>query len=419
MNRRTIRLILVAGTFCIMAILFTQAYWVQKNYSLKQREFDLKAQIALQRIAEGILKYNQNTSPLIDPVLQLQADYFVVKVNDKIDPALLQGLIQSEFLKEGMKIDVSYIIYDCVAKQQAQGWVSFSQSVLELPRALPAFHYNNYYFGIHFPAKDSFVQAEMKGWLVLTLLLLLIVAFFGYVLFVVFRQKQLSEIQRDFINNMTHEFKTPLSSILLSSRALTEQTLFQQPQRWKSYVAIIESEAHKLSGQVERVLQMAKEDEGRIQLKWEEIDLNKLLSEAVDQLSSVFPDKSFRVYLSWDERNPVIMGDRLHLANAFFNLLDNALKYGSANAEIALVTEQREKGVKVTVRDNGIGIAPEHQKKVFDRFYRVPSGNVHNVKGFGLGLSYVKSIVKAHKGYIEMQSRIHEGTTFTLYFPTV
>lgn len=418
MSRTTLRSILLIGTICIVGILLTQAYWVAKNYELKEKEMDLQVREILQNVAQGILLYNKNTSPLIDPVLQLQPDFFVTKVNDRIDPALLEGLLKREFLKRGLKMDLLYSIYDCQLKQTRQsGVVSFDESVKQYAsKQAPNWQYNNYYFSLYLPTKDILLLSNLKLWILSTFILLLMVAFFSYLLYVVLHQRRLSEIQKDFINNMTHEFRTPLSTILLSSRAIKDTNIVEQPQRLSKYAAIIEVEALRLNHHVERVLQMAKLDVEHIYLKKEQVEMKGLIKEAVQTFQASFSDKPFQVDFVSDEQ-VILDVDRLHLLNVLLNLLDNALKYSPVEPAIHLRLSSNDQGAIVEIEDNGIGISQENQRKIFDKFYRVPNGLVHDVKGFGLGLNYVKHMVEAHKGYVEVRSEIKKGTTFRIFLP--
>ncbi len=421
MSRNTIRLILVVGTFSIIGILLIQAYWVIKNYELKEKEFDLTVRLILKNVAENILKYNHNTSPLVDPVQEISPDFFTVKVNDKIDSNLLGGLLRNEFLKEGIKTDIFYSIYDCMGKKiDGSGMVCFdstSECTATMTGHLPDWNYDNFYFSVYFPEREKVLLSEMKLWLFSTIVLIVVIIFFAYVLFVVFQQKRLSEIQKDFINNMTHEFRTPISTILISCEVLKDSKITDNPQRLNSYAAIIESQAHRLNQHIERVLQMAKTDKGYIQLKHEQINIHDLLLEAISKINSSGNNDRLTIENNFLAENPIFVGDRLHLLNIVYNLLDNSIKYCKKDPKVIITTKENNSDIKISLADNGIGIASEYQKKVFDKFFRVPSGNVHNVKGFGLGLNYVKNIVKAHHGKIELKSQIEQGSVFTVTLP--
>jgi len=250
------------------------------------------------------------------------------------------------------------------------------------------------------------------------LLTLIIIGIFIVTLQIILRQKKISQIKNDFINNMTHELKTPISTISLASQMLRDSSVIRTPTTIDHISGVIFDESERLTNQVEKVLQMAVFNEGKLKLKFSEIDINKL----VDTISSNFEirvsTENGTLNTELSAENPTIKGDEVHISNVIFNLLDNALKYRKGNPQIELSTENKNGWVVVQVKDNGIGIPKEHQNQIFERFYRVPTGNIHNVKGFGLGLSYVKRIVEDHSGKIKVESTLGKGTRFRIFFPS-
>jgi two-component system phosphate regulon sensor histidine kinase PhoR len=248
--------------------------------------------------------------------------------------------------------------------------------------------------------------------------LLVVIIFFGYTLFVILKQKRLSEIQKDFINNMTHEFKTPISTIALSTEVLKDPAIVHQPERLFNYTTIIEKENSRLKQHVERVLQMARLDKEDIGLKKEMVDVHQLIQEAIRNNQHALLEKNGTITCELTATRHQLEADKLHLTNAFSNLIDNSIKYSKTTPQIVVRTENQNGNIIVSVTDNGIGISNENQKRVFQKFYRVPTGNVHDVKGFGLGLSYVKTIVESHKGSIRLESELGKGCTFRICLPS-
>jgi two-component system, OmpR family, phosphate regulon sensor histidine kinase PhoR len=250
------------------------------------------------------------------------------------------------------------------------------------------------------------------------LLTLIIIGIFIVTLQIILRQKKISQIKNDFINNMTHELKTPISTISLASQMLRDSTVVHTQKTVDHISGVIFDESERLTNQVEKVLQMAVFNEGKLKLKFSEIDLNKL----VDTISSNFEirvsTENGTLNTELSAENPYIKGDEVHITNVIFNLLDNAMKYSKEKPQIELSTENKNGWVVVQVKDNGIGIPKEHQSQIFEKFYRVPTGNLHNVKGFGLGLSYVKRIVEDHNGKIKVESTLGKGTRFRIFFPS-
>ncbi|MEZ4904172.1 MAG: HAMP domain-containing sensor histidine kinase [Spirosomataceae bacterium] len=225
----------------------------------------------------------------------------------------------------------------------------------------------------------------------------------------ILRQKQLSEVQRDFINNMTHELQTPISTIRIAADVLGTPAITSHPERLKKYSQIVKEEALRLQNQVETVLSMAKAEKNSLPLNIEWLDIHEVISSNTTKYD--------HLTLQLNASEPYIHADRLHLTNAITNLVDNAFKYTPTNPAIYLKTYNKNGMLIISVHDNGIGIAPEHQRKIFDKFYRVSTGNIHNVKGFGIGLSYVQQIIKAHGWRIQLYSEIGKGSEFKISIP--
>ncbi len=274
------------------------------------------------------------------------------------------------------------------------------------------------YLCIYFPEQKS-EMLKATAYLVFPSILLtvIIISIFVLTLQIILRQKKLSQIKNDFINNMTHELKTPISTISLASQMLKDNSVSHTPRTIDHISGVIFDESKRLSNQVEKVLQMAVFNEGRLKLKFSQIDINQLVSTVAANFEIRVTTAQGEIHTQLLEENSYINGDEVHITNVIFNLLDNAVKYSKEKPLIELSTENKNNWVVVQVKDHGIGIPKEHQAQIFERFFRVPTGNVHNVKGFGLGLSYVKRIVDAHNGKIKVESTVGKGTRFRVYFP--
>jgi len=271
---------------------------------------------------------------------------------------------------------------------------------------------------IFFPEKNNHVIRQVWLPIFSSIVFILVIIFcFIYAIKVIIRQKALSKIKNDFINNMTHEFKTPLATVSLAVEALQDPELSTQDKFRTRYLGIIKDENKRLVSQVEKVLQAAALDKKDFQLKIEKIDLTELLESTVDHISLQVENRGGKINFVNKLRNPEIEGDAFHLTHIFNNLLDNANKYSRENPLIRVEAWEEGDQVLVSIQDQGIGMTKDALKKIFDKFYRVPTGNVHDVKGFGLGLSYVKTMVEAHKGEIVVQSEPGKGSTFTVNLP--
>lgn len=419
MKSSSIRLIVILAALCISGITVTQWYWVRRAFNLKEDEFERTVNAALFNVAHQIYEINKTPSPAVNPVKQVSTNYFVVQINGEIDASLLEFLLRSEFEKRNVKADFEYGVYDCSSKKMKYGDYIPLQATGEkaTSKKLPTWNNYAYYFGVQFPNREAQLINQMGIWSFSSLVLLLVILFFAYTLFVILKQKRLSEIQKDFINNMTHEFKTPISTIAVSTEVLKNPDIIRQPERLLSYTTIIEKENARLKHQVERVLQMAKLDKEDIGLKKEQVDLHQIIQETVQNIALPLQEKQGRIACHLHAAPPLIEADRLHLSNVLYNLIDNAIKYCKGAPEIVIRTSRIRNFLCLEVQDNGLGIARENQKKVFQKFYRVSTGDVHDVKGFGLGLHYVKSIVTAHKGTIKLKSDLGFGSIFEISLP--
>jgi len=271
---------------------------------------------------------------------------------------------------------------------------------------------------VYFPRKISFLLRTLITRLLSSLFFILIIIFsFGFTIYTIYRQKKVSEMKNDFINNMTHEFKTPLTTISLAGQALSDRSIQVDEERIGRFSNIIVLEAAKLGIQVEKILQMAVLDKGEVELKITEVDIHEIINELIENHKLRLTDQ--RAYIESElKANPsVVQGDRVQLSNAIDNLIDNALKYCKEYPEVKVCTHSDKDGLSITVEDRGVGMTPEARKKIFEKFYRVHTGNLHNVKGFGLGLAYVKTIIDAHQGHITVTSDLNKGSKFKIYIP--
>lgn len=419
MKNSSIRFFVILATLCIVGITITQIYWVRRAFDLKEGEFVRTVNAALYNVAHQIFNINNTPSPAMNPVKQVSTNYFVVMVNGEVDASLLEFLLRSEFEKRNIKVDFEYGVYDCNSEKMKYGDYVPLQTAKEkvTNKKLPSYNQHAYYFGVQFPNREAHLLNQMGIWSFSSVVLLVVIIFFGYTLFVILKQKRLSEIQKDFINNMTHEFKTPISTIAVSTEVLKNPDIIHHPERLLNYTTIIEKENSRLKQQVERVLQMARLDKEDIGLKKEAVDIHQVIQEAIKNTSGALHEKNGSISCELNAQHHIVEADKLHLTNVLYNLIDNAIKYCRIPPQILIRTVDTPKHIAIEIMDNGIGISQENQKRVFQKFYRVPTGNVHDVKGFGIGLNYVKSIIEAHKGNIKLESELDKGSTFRISLP--
>ena len=277
---------------------------------------------------------------------------------------------------------------------------------------------NPLYMGVIFKGETEHLLKSLNWLLAASILFtLLIISAFSLSIFSILHQKRVTKVKSDFINNMTHEFKTPIATIGVAADSLVNAKVIGDKEKVEHYARIIKQENKRMNGHVEKILEVARMERKEVDFRIEPVDLHQLCAEACEIFRLKIEESRGSLKCSFEALNPVVAGDREHLMNSVLNLLDNALKYNNQNPEILLNAENYREGVILSVTDNGIGMSKQIQNRIFDTFYRKPTGNMHNVKGFGLGLSYVKAVITAHKGCIKVESEPGKGSTFSLYLP--
>ncbi|MGY6562334.1 MAG: sensor histidine kinase [Luteibaculaceae bacterium] len=275
-----------------------------------------------------------------------------------------------------------------------------------------------HFLKVHFPVQNEYLLLNM--WVMVSVSLLLVVSIitaFGISIKTIFLQRKINAIKNDFINNITHELKTPIATISLACEVLGDRNVEKTPEKINRYVKMITDETKRLGVLVENVLRTALLDRKEVRLKEDDMDMHQIVSDVAHNMEIQAQSKGGSISVFLTAREPFIVGDSVHITNVIYNLIDNAIKYTPEKPNIELATESDEKYFILHITDNGVGISKENQKKIFEKLYRVPTGNVHNVKGFGLGLSYVKLIIDKHFGKISVKSEVGKGSTFTIKLP--
>lgn len=406
------------GAISMLGIALSQIYWVNRAMDISEKELDQTLNVALLNVAEDMAKLNDHVLASVNPVSQLSSNYFVVAHNDIIDANILEHYISKEFRKRKLFMDYEYGIYDCSSDKMVYGNYVGTKDNKIITTALPKWEDNIYYFGVRLPERQAYIYGQLKVWMISTIIVLIVLLLFAYSLFIILKQKRLSEVQKDFVNTMTHEFKTPLSTIAISSKVLAESDLIKHDKRLTKYTEIIQEENNHLSKQVEKLLQMTDLEKEKIFLKLESIDLNELLHKVIHHFELKIKESDGSLKMRLESGASDIQADKVHLTNILYNLIDNAIKYSAENVDINIETKTLNKTLILEISDKGQGIAKENLSKIFQKFYRVPTGDVHDVKGFGLGLSYVKKLVQTHKWKLNVSSDLGKGSTFTIEIPT-
>lgn len=370
---------------------------------------------------QQILRYI-NKSEMVSVVLENLVN-FDKPISERINAKLLDSLIRAELLHKDIKTSYNFgvvdtrnyqlLFSDVNANNAEMLRVGFQTQLFPNDEfAAPALLY------LYFPETNSYILGEMLIVLGSSVVFVLIIIFsFASAVSIIIRQRKLSQITNDFINNMTHEFKTPISTISLACEVMQDTDVRRNEKQLDRYLTVIKDENERLGRQVEKVLQIATLGKGDFKLKMQQVDVNDVIAKAIQNIAIQIENRGGAIDVDFQTDESVIEADEVHLSNIIYNLLDNANKYSPNSPEIKVSTESGKNGVIITVSDKGLGISKETINKVFEKFYRVPTGNVHDVKGFGLGLSYVKTMIEAHYGDISVKSEVGKGSSFTIFLP--
>jgi two-component system, OmpR family, phosphate regulon sensor histidine kinase PhoR len=468
MNRKEIWLIIGLMSAAVIGVMSLQIGFIQNSIQLNEDQFNSHILAALAKATDrleslenyqvttkfangysirqlrldtvtGNFQYQQADIFAGDPssvlqqkmeAAQLKQEMFTTPLEERIEVIQLDAILRQEFGDRGIDVPFSY----GVLSNASNTWVIFNNHYVVPNESQAAFDFlrtSSYkvnlfkndlsspgYLYVFFPTKTSIVWGDLWLNLLFSLLFVaVILGCFAYTINVIFRQKKLSEMKNDFINNMTHEFKTPIATISLASDSITNPSVIGNPDKIKRFADIIRQENKRMNGQVEKVLQMAVIERGSINLNLSSVDLHQVIEQALGNITLQVERKDGTTKAILNAQKSIIEGDANHISNIINNLLDNANKYSPEHPDITVSTRNVSNGVEVTITDKGIGMTKEAKKKIFEKFYRVHTGNVHDVKGFGLGLSYVKTMITAHKGSIDVHSELGKGSSFVVFFP--
>ncbi|MFW5820282.1 MAG: sensor histidine kinase [Bacteroidota bacterium] len=342
-------------------------------------------------------------------------------LEERLSRKKLEIYIDSYLEQSGLDIGYEYAIVNRnnEVRLKSEGFDPDGKTKVFTMRLFPGDIWSSSNFlSLYFPEQKSFIYKSV-GFMGMTSVALttIIIAIFIFTLWIIFRQKKLSEMKTDFVNNMTHELKTPISTISLASQMLSDNSIPAENKNLGHISRIIDTESKRLGVQVEKVLQMAIFDKGKLKLKYKQVDLHELIEHSVDNFRIQIEKRDGKIEWRPVALNSMVKVDEVHLTNVIANLVDNAIKYSREEPEIMISTRNENDSIVLRIEDRGIGISKEDQKRIFEKFYRVPTGNVHNVKGFGLGLSYVKKIIEIHNGSINLKSELNKGTRFDISLP--
>jgi two-component system phosphate regulon sensor histidine kinase PhoR len=464
MSKRAIYIIVILMSVALMGIAIIQYLWIKRSVDLRQRNFDDKVLIAMSKVRESLFQdalqrdyyakfYQDHLRRLQRPKTSFGQSQVQLKILDKdqllstlmmVSPnKFLAGIkpdILDKYIKTAVKEQRINLTYDygVLSNETENFYILNGHYVTDFggmtDQASNLVTDENLYSSPHeinlslneeagvgklvlyFPKREASTWRSVLPNLLTSLLFTSLVLFcFIYTIGIIVRQKKVGEMKTDFINNMTHEFKTPIATISLASDSIP--MVIKDEERVNKFVNIIRQENQRMLRQVEKVLQISKAEKDDLQLNITEINVNELAQVAADNTSLLVQSKGGTLTTDLSATLPIIEGDQTHISNIIHNLLDNANKYSKETPEIHVATKDTKDGVEIVIEDKGIGMTKESLKFIFDKFYRVHTGNLHDVKGFGLGLSYVKSMVDRHYGNVKVKSELNKGSTFTVFLP--
>ena len=436
--KRIFPIITVLILLSLLGIIFFQILWIKGSLETEEQKFNDHVSVATTQAAEDLMEQKGNLVPMMKkndgffPSEKLQLEIFKPTIVKRYSKDEIKGIIRAAFDKKGLKkVPFEFAIIPTTLMgeeiQSENFFKLYSDSTnnkmhviqLESPGgSLSEGISPQELLMITVPHAKNFIWDSMTWFIVGAILFtVIIVAAFFLTVRALLKQKKLSEIKSDFINNMTHEFKTPLATISLAVDALKNEKVIGNREKMEYFTRIIKEENKRMNKQVETILQAALLDKQEVQLNLQRLHAHDLITSALNNIHLQVEEKKGRIDINMDAAKDLLMVDEVHFTNLVSNLLDNAVKYSQDNLVIKLTTNNTGKHFLLKIEDNGIGMTKETVSRIFEKFYRAHTGNLHNVKGFGLGLSYVKTMIDAHHGIIKAESILGKGTTFYLSFP--
>lgn len=410
--------IIFIGLLAIVGVLFMQLLTLTQAYAFEKKEFSEKIHFALQDVVSKIHKDNNTESPIDSQIKKVMDDYYVVNVDDVFDDSVLEYYLKTEFQKVKLNIDFEYAIYNCGSDEMMYGdYISSSdKKVSKCEKCFTKKPDLVYYFAIRFPQlKYNYITSLQQYW-IYTGVLALVLVIYVYSVLLLLKQKKYTELQTDFINNMTHEFKTPISSILIASNYANKQQEILNNPKLSKYVQIIIEQSNKLNQHIEKILNIAKSDSNSMVLEKSKFNLMDSVLLAKESILLKY-DNAVSIEIDNENKEYQIVADEFHFSNVIYNIIDNAIKYNDSKPEIKININDSGKEIKLEFIDNGIGIEPSELNTIFDKFYRISTAKRNEVGGFGLGLFYVKRICTLHQWKITIKNNQDSGVTVTVVIP--
>ena len=469
MNRKVFIIIIIVMSLALVGLMVIQSYWIRNTITVKEANFAQSVNEAMTSVIYNLerieaasqfsrkmdylqqrqkwlnsmdsinqilfedpsaqsmnpIEFNRfmQKSIVAQDVLENMINESQLPIEKRIDEMILDSLITVELKNRGIQTNFEYGIFSPLRNTMpVQKTGKYPDELLNKGFTYALFPSDMMarpnYLMVYFPNEKRFLLTQLSQMLFISVVfVILIILSFAYTVMTILKQKKVSEMKNDFINNMTHEIKTPISTISLACEALSDKDIIKSEVLYDNYINVINEENKRLGNLAERILQSASLEKGQIILKKELVNIHEIVDEAIKNIKLQVENKGGKIITKLKANSHFAEVDKVHITNVLFNLLDNANKYTQVNPEIEVSTEDSFSGILISVKDNGPGISKANQKKIFEKLYRIPTGNIHNVKGFGLGLSYVKNIIEQHGGKISLESELNRGTKFIVYLP--
>jgi two-component system phosphate regulon sensor histidine kinase PhoR len=413
----TIRLTIFISTLVIAAIVIFQLIWLKDVYNFRQKEFDLSVVKSIRGLYEDINASNYNSAHLNQLIEKPEPHIYLARITLPVNTDSVASYLQDELEIFDIFTDCYLGVYSATEKKYVytsylRAAVTKHKGVATMPLVARSYDHLTLYF----PNRRQYILVQMNFWIISTALLLLVLILLSWGLYYFYRQKFLNEVQKDFIHNFTHEFKTPVSVISLAADVLKNPSIAEKPEKLATYAGIVEYQAAYLRNQTEKLLHFAYTESRHLQFTRENVNMHELVHDAVNNLTPLINERRAMITFDLQSDPPFLSGNRDYLVMVVINLLDNAIKF-SKEPKIIIHTHNQDDRMMLSVKDNGIGIEKSQVKKLFTKFFRVHKGEAYASKGFGIGLSFVKKIVKAHGGRIKVESEPENGSTFTIELP--
>lgn len=422
MDKKRLKFLIVISAITLAGIMAIQLYGIRNAAKFQEEQFTSRVQVALKSVANQLLQMQVDTNANILRSCVFAQEFERQEIIPMLMSPKLGQLIESEFAELKINLAYEYGVYKTPSNIFLRtSNESFDGQLLASPHYVSfscLFDDEGINLAVFFPKQQSVVLQSVVPWAMLLFLFIIVLVLAFYQIIRMFiNEKNLSDMKTDFVNNMTHELKTPIASLSLAADMLMKPEVNTMPCQVQRYARIIIDENNRLKNRVEQVLHITLVEKGEFQMKMKQVDVHRVIDESVKPYKLLIKQQKGKITKNYQATKALIQGDVDHIVNLVSNLVDNAIKYSIGSPEIKLETTNLDHGISIAVEDKGIGISQEHQKDIFRRFYRVSTGDVHDAKGFGLGLYYVKTVVEAHHGSITVKSQPGKGSRFEVYLP--